>query len=69
IVEQESESIVVKNGVIEAITHSTSIGFGVRVLKDSAWGFSSSNVIEVKWRRGIEVYEIIPRSNYFISTR
>jgi TldD protein len=46
IVEQESESIVVKNGVVEAITHSTSIGFGVRVLKDSAWGFSSSNIME-----------------------
>jgi TldD protein len=48
IVEQESESIIVKNGVIEAITHSTSIGFGVRVLKNSAWGFSSSNIMEKK---------------------
>lgn len=46
IVERESESIVLKNGVIEAITHSTSTGFGVRVLKDSAWGFSSSNIVE-----------------------
>lgn len=44
-VARESESIVLKNGIIEAITHSSSTGFGVRVLKDSAWGFSSSNEI------------------------
>ena len=46
IVERESESIVLKNGVIEAISHDTNIGFGVRVLKNSAWGFSSSNLIK-----------------------
>lgn len=45
VVTRESESIVVKNGIIEAITHSTDVGFGVRVLKDSAWGFASSNDI------------------------
>lgn len=46
IVEIESEVIVLKNGIIEAINHSTDIGFGVRVLKDGAWGFSSSNVLK-----------------------
>lgn len=46
LVEQERESIVLKNGIIEVITHSTDTGFGVRVLKDSAWGFSSSNLIK-----------------------
>jgi TldD protein len=46
VVETESEVIIVKNGIIEAITHSTDIGFGIRVLKDSAWGFSSSNLIK-----------------------
>jgi TldD protein len=45
VVERESQFVVVKNGVIEAITYSTDKGFGVRVLKDSAWGFSSSNVL------------------------
>jgi len=48
VVERETELIVVKNGVIEAITHTTDIGFGIRVLKDSAWGFSSSNHITNK---------------------
>jgi TldD protein len=42
VVTRESESIVVKNGIVEAITHSTDVGFGVRVLRDSAWGFASS---------------------------
>ena len=43
VVARENESIVLKNGIIEAITHDTDVGFGVRVLKDSAWGFASSN--------------------------
>ncbi len=46
VVEREAESIVVKNGIVEAVTRTTNAGFGVRVLKDSAWGFSSSNVIK-----------------------
>jgi TldD protein len=46
VVVRESEAIVLKNGIIEAITHSSDAGFGVRVLKDSAWGFASSNEIK-----------------------
>jgi TldD protein len=48
LVENEVEFIMVKNGVIEALVHTTDIGFGVRILKDSAWGFSSSNNISKK---------------------
>jgi TldD protein len=46
VVMRESESVVMKNGIIEAIAHSSDVGFGVRVLKDSAWGFASSNEIK-----------------------
>ncbi len=46
VVERESEFIMVKNGIIEAITHNTNRGFGVRVLHNSAWGFSSSHLME-----------------------
>lgn len=46
VVEQETEFIMVKNGIIEAITHNTSRGFGVRVLHNGAWGFSSSHLME-----------------------
>ena len=46
VVMRESESVVMKNGIIEAITHSSDVGFGVRVLKNSAWGFASSNELK-----------------------
>lgn len=46
VVEKEAESIVVKNGIVESVSHNTNTGFGVRVLKDSAWGFSSSNLMK-----------------------
>jgi TldD protein len=42
VVENRTESIQVKNGVAEALNFSESIGFGVRVLINGAWGFSSS---------------------------
>ncbi|MCX7994365.1 MAG: TldD/PmbA family protein [candidate division WOR-3 bacterium] len=46
LVEEETESILVKNGIIEALTHTFDTGFGVRVLKDNAWGFASSNLLK-----------------------
>jgi TldD protein len=46
VVIRESELIVLKNGIIEAITHSSDAGFGIRVLKNSAWGFASSNELK-----------------------
>ena len=46
IVERENESITVKNGALEAANSNASAGFGVRVLVDGAWGFSSSAVLE-----------------------
>jgi len=46
VVEYETETIQLRNGIVEAITRNSSAGFGVRVIKDSAWGFSSSSVIK-----------------------
>jgi TldD protein len=43
VVETQTESIVVKNGIVEGITKSVDTGFGVRVLKDRAWGFASTS--------------------------
>ena len=45
IVEKLHESIVVKNERVESAHRSGSDGFGVRVLLDGAWGFSSSSRI------------------------
>ncbi len=48
LVQEESETIMIKNGVVEALTHNSDTGFGVRVLNNNAWGFSSSNVLTKK---------------------
>lgn len=42
IVHNRTEAIVVKNGVVETLNFSETIGFGVRVLANGAWGFASS---------------------------
>ncbi len=47
VVDNRTESIQVKNGVVESLNFSESMGFGVRVLVDGAWGFSSSHDLTV----------------------
>ncbi|MDQ3981229.1 MAG: TldD/PmbA family protein, partial [Actinomycetota bacterium] len=41
-VETMSEALSVRGDVVEALERSDSIGFGVRVLVDGAWGFAAS---------------------------
>ncbi len=48
LVERLNESLTVKNGALEAASSNASAGFGVRVLLDGAWGFSSSSVLEAE---------------------
>lgn len=48
IVDNHTESIRVKNGVVESLNSLESIGFGIRVLVDGAWGFSSSHDLNPK---------------------
>src|SRR5450759_2361551 len=43
IVGRESQAIGVKNGIVESVSDDETHGFGVRVIADSAWGFSSSD--------------------------
>lgn len=45
IVSSESENILVRNGRIARLNKAEDMGFGVRVIKDGAWGFASSNII------------------------
>ncbi|MCX6344342.1 MAG: TldD/PmbA family protein [Armatimonadetes bacterium] len=42
IVNRDNEAIVLRTGKVEHLDRSSSNGFGVRVLVDGAWGFSSS---------------------------
>ena len=46
LVKREVQTIVVKNGRLEAFTTRESSGFGVRVIAQGAWGFASSSVLE-----------------------
>ncbi|MBI4302180.1 MAG: TldD/PmbA family protein, partial [Chloroflexi bacterium] len=46
IVHRQTQSIVVKNGKVEALAHNESRGFGVRVIAHGAWGFASSSLLE-----------------------
>jgi len=42
VVHSKDEDISVKNGVVENMSANETMGFGVRVLVDGAWGFASS---------------------------
>jgi TldD protein len=44
-VEQTSESLSVRGPTVEALDRSESLGLGIRVLVDGAWGFASSSVL------------------------
>ena len=46
VVDRLVEEVTTKNGKVEALSTNTSAGFGVRVLKDGAWGFASSALLE-----------------------
>ena len=41
-VDATEEKISIKNGVVENISTNETLGFGIRVLVDGAWGFASS---------------------------
>ena len=48
VIENRTESIQVKNGVVESLNFAESRGFGVRVLVNGAWGFSASHDLSAK---------------------
>lgn len=43
VVEQQSEKISTRNGVVGALKESHSYGYNVRILKNGAWGFAASH--------------------------
>ncbi len=42
IVQRTDQNMSAKNGILESNSYSESLGFGVRVIVDGAWGFASS---------------------------
>ncbi len=45
VAETQTESISIKNGIVEALSLGEEQGFGVRVLADGAWGFASNSLL------------------------
>jgi len=45
VIDRTEEEISTKNGSVDGIKSSSSKGFGIRVIADGAWGFSSSFVL------------------------
>jgi len=45
IIETRRQTLSVKNGEIGSLNDSVTLGFGVRILCDGAWGFASSDVM------------------------
>lgn len=48
IIDTRAQKLAVKNGQLAAIDDSQSLGFGVRILHNGAWGFASSNEVTEK---------------------
>lgn len=46
ITSRNTESLSVRNGIVESVTSGYDAGFGLRVLVDGAWGFASSAKME-----------------------
>lgn len=42
----DTEEIMVRNGQIEILKRSKDIGYGIRVIKNGAWGFASTAIVE-----------------------
>lgn len=46
VTKRDTEQIAAKNGNIENLTRGGNEGFGVRVLKDGAWGFAATPILQ-----------------------
>ncbi len=47
LVNTSQERFVVRNGIVDTLSFDESLGIGVRVLVQGAWGFASSNIMSV----------------------
>jgi TldD protein len=46
VVRTETQSLIVKNGIHEAVTTADDLGIGIRVLVDGSWGFAGTSRLE-----------------------
>ncbi len=57
VVERVTQHIAVKNGKVEALEQDETLGFGVRIIANGAWGFASSSRLE-----GQEVERVVSQA-------
>lgn len=70
IVDRGSEEIVLRTGKVEHLDRNSSYGFGVRVIVDGAWGFSSSSqVIPEEAKRVVDEAVNIARASALLKHR
>jgi len=60
VVRRQNEEMEVKNGKVEALTHDSDFGFGIRILFRGAWGFACSSKVtktemETVFRKALKI--------------
>ncbi len=60
IIHSNNQRIFVKNGEVETLNNTDSIGFGIRVIANGSWGFASSSIvtkpeIKIVAKRAVEI--------------
>jgi len=60
IIQSKNQRIYVKNGEVETLNNTESIGFGIRVIANGSWGFASSSIvtkpeIKIVAKRAVEI--------------
>ena len=60
IILSKSQRILVKNGEVETLNNTESLGFGIRVIVNGSWGFASSSIltkseIKIVAKRAVEI--------------
>ncbi len=69
IVQQQTQSILVKNGRVEGLSRNQNQGVGVRVVVDGAWGFASSSMLTFEEATRVAIHAAqIARASSLVKT-
>src|SRR5919106_1727482 len=69
-VETKSESLSVRGPLVEALDRSESVGFGVRVIADGAWGYAATAKITPREAARVAAHAVeVARASSRVLTR
>jgi TldD protein len=70
VTDSATQSLSVRMGVVEGVRSSTSVGFGVRVIADGAWGFAASSDLSPASAAGVARQAVaVARASARVSAR